>query len=61
MLADVNAQVLEVLTKAARWKVGSERFPATPRVLQAEETAWQAAQRWQKIDSTSLEMGDKIP
>ncbi len=50
LLADVNAGVLEVLKKSGALEmIGSDRvFPATPRVLEAEETAWQAAQRWQR-------------
>ena len=51
MLADVDAGVLEVLTKSGALDIiGSDHvLPATPRVLEAEETAWQAAQQWQKI------------
>jgi SulP family sulfate permease len=61
MLADVKAGVLEVLTKSGALAIiGSDHvFPATPRVLEAEETAWQAAQQWQKINGTSVVTGDK--
>jgi SulP family sulfate permease len=60
MLADVNAEVLEMLTKSGALAIiGSDHvFPATPRVLEAEETAWQAAQQWQKINGISSETGD---
>lgn len=50
ILADVNAAVLEVLKKSGAMEViGSENiFSATTRVLQAENTAWNAAQQWLK-------------
>lgn len=50
MLADVNVEVIEALKKSGALEIiGSDHlFPATPRVLEAEETAWQAAQQWQQ-------------
>jgi len=48
MLADVNPGVLEVLKKSGALNVIGEQnvFPATARVLAAENTAWEAAQKW---------------
>jgi MFS superfamily sulfate permease-like transporter len=48
MLADVNPGVLEVLKKSGALDVIGEQnvFPATARVLAAENTAWEAAQKW---------------
>ena len=48
MLADVNPGVMEVLKKSGALEIiGSEHvFPATTRILEAEETAWQAAEQW---------------
>jgi SulP family sulfate permease len=48
MLADVNPGVLEVLKKSGALNViGAENvFPATARVLAAENMAWEAAQKW---------------
>jgi len=48
MLADVNPGVLEVLKKSGALDViGAENvFPATARVLAAENMAWEAAQKW---------------
>lgn len=55
MLADVNAGVLDALKKSGALEIISSDhvFPATPRVLEAEETAWQAAQQWQQANVTS--------
>jgi SulP family sulfate permease len=48
MLADVNPPVLDTLRKSgAMESIGEENvFPATARVLEAERTAWNAAQMW---------------
>ncbi len=48
MLADVNPQVQETLRKSGALEIiGAENvFGATPRVLEAENTAWAAAQGW---------------
>lgn len=48
MLADVNPAVLDVLQESgALGIVGEENvFPATPRILEAEQQAWEAAQAW---------------
>ena len=48
MLADVNPVVLETLKKSGALEViGAENvFPATSRVLDAENQAWEAAQKW---------------
>ncbi len=63
LLADVHPTVLETLTKSGALEIiGSDHvFPATPRVLEAEETAWRAAQQWQHINVTSSETGEKTP
>lgn len=48
MLADVHPAVLGALQRSGALEViGAENvMGATPRVLAAEETAWDAAQRW---------------
>lgn len=48
ILADVNTEVLGVLKKIGALEVIGEQnvFPATSRVLQAEQQAWEAAQQW---------------
>ena len=48
MLADVNPKVLETLKKSGTLEIiGTDNvFPATPRVLDAENMAWDAAQAW---------------
>ncbi len=48
MLADVNPAVLDALKKSgALDTLGAENvFPATARVLAAENVAWEAAQKW---------------
>jgi SulP family sulfate permease len=48
MLADVNPAVLDVLKKSgAADAIGEQNvFPASPRVLGAENVAWEAGQRW---------------
>jgi hypothetical protein len=48
MLADVNPIVLEPLKKSGALDViGADNvFPATSRVLDAENQAWEAAQKW---------------
>jgi SulP family sulfate permease len=50
MLADVNPKVLDTLKKSGALDIlGAENvFPATKRVLAAENTAWDAAQQWLK-------------
>ncbi|NTU63250.1 MAG: SulP family inorganic anion transporter [Chloroflexi bacterium] len=50
MLADVNPKVLDTLKKSGALDIiGAENvFPATKRVLDAENTAWNAAQAWLK-------------
>ncbi|MCB9118332.1 MAG: SulP family inorganic anion transporter [Caldilinea sp.] len=48
ILADVNAEVMATLTKSGAVEVlGAENIiPATKRILEAEEQAWDAAQAW---------------
>jgi SulP family sulfate permease len=48
MLADVNPVVLDTLKKSGALDIiGAENvFPATARVLEAENIAWEAAQKW---------------
>jgi hypothetical protein len=48
MLADVNPAVLDALKKSgAQYVIGAGNFfPATARVLAAEEMAWKAAQKY---------------
>jgi SulP family sulfate permease len=48
ILADVNPAVHQVLKKSGALAVLGEKnvFPATERILAAEEAAWQAAQEW---------------
>jgi anti-anti-sigma regulatory factor len=48
MLADVNPAVLDTLQKSGALDVIGEEnvFPATTRILAAENLAWQAAQKW---------------
>ncbi len=55
MLADVNRPVHEVLKRSGALDViGAENvFPATARVLAAENTAWDAAQAWLRGHSLS--------
>ena len=50
MLADVNPKVLDTLKKSGALDIiGADNvFPATQRVLDAENTAWDAAQAWLK-------------
>lgn len=57
MLADVNPEVFKSLQHSGALDVlGAENvFPATPRVLDAEENAWQAAQRWLAAQSAEQE------
>jgi len=54
MLADVNPGVLEVLKKSGALNVieSGNVFPATARVLAAENTAWDAAQEWLKKNAS---------
>ena len=55
MLADVNPAVLEALQRSGALDViGAENvFAATPRVLAAENTAWDAAQQWLKAHAAA--------
>jgi SulP family sulfate permease len=55
MLADVDPRVVEVLKKSGALEIiGSEHvFPATTRILAAEETAWQAAEQWLQTKGSS--------
>jgi anti-anti-sigma regulatory factor len=48
ILADVSPAVMATLKNSGVLKTIGEgnAFPATARVLEAEETAWQAAQKW---------------
>jgi sulfate permease, SulP family len=48
LLADVNPKVLDTLKKSGALDIiGADNvFPATKRVLDAENTAWDAAQQW---------------
>ena len=50
ILADVNPMVVDVMKKSGMLDVIGEQnvFPATPRVLEAEQQAWEAAQQWLK-------------
>lgn len=50
LLADVNPAVLDVMQRSgALGVVGEENvFPATPRILEAEQQAWDRAQQWLK-------------
>ncbi len=50
VLADVNPAVLDVMQRSgALGVVGEENvFPATPRILEAEQQAWDRAQQWLK-------------
>ena len=60
MLADVNPGVMDPLQKSGTLEViGSENvFPATARVLEAENTAWEAAQKWlQESPAEELKTG----
>ena len=55
MLADVDPGVIAVLKKSGALEIiGSEHvFPATTRILAAEETAWQAAEQWLQTKGSS--------
>ena len=48
MLADVNPKVMDVLKKSGALDAIGEQniFPASPRILDAENVAWEAGQRW---------------
>jgi SulP family sulfate permease len=48
MLADVNPKVMDVLKKSGALDAIGEQniFPASPRILEAENVAWEAGQRW---------------
>ena len=48
ILADVNPAVVDVLKKSGVAAVIGEQniFPASPRILEAENVAWEAGQRW---------------
>ena len=53
--------VEEVLTKSGALAIiGVENiFPATPRVLDAENTAWEAAQAWLAQNSNAVAKDDR--
>ncbi len=55
MLADVNPPVLETLKKSGTLEIIGEEniFPATPRVLAAENASWDAAQKWLEANTTT--------
>lgn len=55
MLADVNPPVLETLKKSGTLAIIGEEniFPATPRVLAAENASWDAAQKWLEANTTT--------
>jgi len=55
LLADVNPQVLDTLRKSGALDMlgAGNVFPATPRVLASENTAWEAAQNWLKTHAKS--------
>jgi SulP family sulfate permease len=55
MLADVNPGVVDTLQKSGALDlIGAENvFPATARVLEAENTAWEAAQKWLQGQQTA--------
>jgi len=48
ILTDVNPPVLQALRDSRTLEIIGEAnvFPATARVLAAEEMAWEAAQKW---------------
>ena len=48
MLADVNPKVMDVLKKSGALDAIGEQniFPASPRILEAENVAWEAGRRW---------------
>ena len=64
MLADVNPPVLEALKKSGALEIiGPENvFPATARVLAAENMSWDAAQKWLEgkatMDTTAQPQGE---
>ncbi|MCZ7668128.1 MAG: hypothetical protein M5U34_13505 [Chloroflexi bacterium] len=53
ILADANPFIMKVLTNSGAMEIiGAENvIPATSRILEAEETAWQAAQTWLQKES----------
>jgi len=55
MLTDVNPSVLETLKKSGALEIIGEEniFPATPRVLAAENASWDAAQKWLEANATT--------
>jgi SulP family sulfate permease len=57
MLADVNPTVLDVLKKSGAVDAIGEQnvFPASPRVLGAENVAWEAGQRWLQQRSAAVQ------
>ncbi|NTW07952.1 MAG: SulP family inorganic anion transporter [Anaerolineaceae bacterium] len=63
MLADVQLAVIEVLKHTGAMQVIGEEnvFPATTRVLAAEESAWQAAQDWLKTNATIPALDPVVP
>ena len=63
MLTDVNPSVIEVIKRSGTLDViGAENvFPATKRVLAAENMAWEAAQNWLKTQSNVAASGSVSP
>jgi SulP family sulfate permease len=59
ILADVNPAVHQVLQKSGALAVLGEKnvFPATERILAAEEAAWQAAQEWLRQNPAQAKEG----
>ena len=57
MLADVNPAVADVLKKGGALEIIGEQnvFPSSPRVLESEQQAWDAAQQWLKQQSAAGE------
>jgi SulP family sulfate permease len=63
ILADVNPEVVEVLEKSSALEaIGAHNiFPATPRVLEADNLAWEAAQEWLKGLPASPQPSGNLP
>lgn len=55
ILADVNPDVLDVMKKSGALAIIGEQniFPATTRILEAEQQSWDAAQQWLKQEQSS--------
>ena len=63
MLADVNPAVIEVLKNSGALEIIGEQnvFPASARVLEAEEKAWDAAQVWLNQNQSTGETNGESP